>query len=165
MTEQPPQFVTLDLTDEDRHAILINALQDYANAALDKQGNSMAEISALTEKQSAERTQLNLQIESLVTQPAAARNDAGQVDTVQKDLAAAHGEIARLQEQLNASERKNSERVALLEKDNEALNARLKQAQSTLDQIAATNRSITVPGAISTPAAAPASTSQNSVTG
>lgn len=117
----------------------------------------MAEISALTEKQSAERTQLNLQIESLVTQLAAARNDAGQVDTVQKDLAAAHGEIARLQEQLNASERKNSERVALLEKDNEALNARLKQAQSTLDQIAATNRSITVPGAISTPAAAPAS--------
>lgn len=35
MTEQPPQFVTLDLTDEDRHAILINALQDYANSALD----------------------------------------------------------------------------------------------------------------------------------
>ncbi|PPF87563.1 hypothetical protein C5E07_16635 [Pseudoclavibacter sp. RFBJ3] len=35
MTEQPPHLVTLDLTDEDRHAILINALQDYANAALD----------------------------------------------------------------------------------------------------------------------------------
>lgn len=35
MTEQTPHLVTLDLTDADRHAVLINALQDYADGALD----------------------------------------------------------------------------------------------------------------------------------
>ncbi|MBF4459196.1 hypothetical protein [Pseudoclavibacter sp. VKM Ac-2867] len=36
MTEQTPHLVTLDLTDEDRHSVLITALQEYADAALDK---------------------------------------------------------------------------------------------------------------------------------
>ncbi|NYF12291.1 MULTISPECIES: hypothetical protein [unclassified Pseudoclavibacter] len=35
MTEQTPHHVTLDLTDEGRHAVLIAALQEYADAALD----------------------------------------------------------------------------------------------------------------------------------
>lgn len=38
--------VTLDLSDDDRYAILVNALQDYANDALDKaqdEGNTNVE--------------------------------------------------------------------------------------------------------------------------
>lgn len=36
MAEQQIHIVTLDLTDGDRYAILVNALQDYASDALDK---------------------------------------------------------------------------------------------------------------------------------
>ncbi len=36
MAEQQTHIVTLDLTDSDRYAILVNALQDYASDALDK---------------------------------------------------------------------------------------------------------------------------------
>lgn len=36
MAEQQTHIVTLDLTDGDRYAILVNALQDYASDALDK---------------------------------------------------------------------------------------------------------------------------------
>ena len=46
MEDPKPHIVTLDLTDADRHAILINALQDYASDALDKaqeDGNTTAE--------------------------------------------------------------------------------------------------------------------------
>ncbi|MBB2959578.1 hypothetical protein [Pseudoclavibacter helvolus] len=46
MAEQQTNVVTLDLTDGDRYAILVNALQDYASDALDKaqqEGNTTAE--------------------------------------------------------------------------------------------------------------------------
>lgn len=46
MAEQQKNIVTLDLSDVDRYAILINALQDYASDALDKaeaDGNTTAE--------------------------------------------------------------------------------------------------------------------------
>lgn len=36
MAEQHTHVVTLDLSDGDRYAILVNALQDYASDALDK---------------------------------------------------------------------------------------------------------------------------------
>lgn len=36
IAEQQTHIVTLDLTDADRYAILVNALQDYASDARDK---------------------------------------------------------------------------------------------------------------------------------
>lgn len=67
MTEQPPQFVTLDLTDEDRHAILINALQDYANAALDNVERAESTIAERDHFQLVARTASDLIDEIMAT--------------------------------------------------------------------------------------------------
>jgi hypothetical protein len=47
MAEQQTHIVTLDLTDGDRYAILVNALQDYASDALD---NAQREDSTTAER-------------------------------------------------------------------------------------------------------------------
>ncbi len=72
-----------------------------------------------------------------------------QLAAAQRDIAALRAENTRLAESVQAVERDRQARVAALQQENAAISARLRQAQSTLDQIAAAARLIN-------PAAGPA---------
>jgi nucleoid-associated protein YgaU len=81
---------------------------------------------------------------------------SAQLGAAQRDLAAARAETARLSDQLQATERDRSTRLAQAQQENAALAARLRQAQTTLDQIASAARLINgaapMPGAQTVPA-------------
>ena len=80
---------------------------------------------------------------------------AAQLADAQRELAAAKSETAQINSSLQAIERDRTNRIAQLQQENAAITARLRQAQGTLDQIAAAarlmNGSVPLP-----PAASPA---------
>ena len=67
---------------------------------------------------------------------------------------AARSEVARLSDTVQVIERDRNTRISQLQADNAAINARLRQAQGTLDQIASAARLINSGGI---PAASPSS--------
>jgi nucleoid-associated protein YgaU len=69
-------------------------------------------------------------------------NSATQLASTQRDLANLRAENGRLNDNLQAMDRDRSARIAQLQQENASISARLKQAQGTLDQIAAAARVI-----------------------
>jgi nucleoid-associated protein YgaU len=67
---------------------------------------------------------------------------AAQLADAQRELAAARSETAQLNSSLQAVERDRTNRISQLQQENAAISARLRQAQGTLDQIAAAARLI-----------------------
>jgi nucleoid-associated protein YgaU len=147
--------------------------------AVDKQGSSVAELTQLNEKLTAERATQQQQLDALTTQLNAARADAArlagveqarqeaeqrvtalanastQLTAAQHDLATARAETARLGDQLQATERDRNTRLVQAQQENAALGARLRQAQTTLDQIASAARLINSPATAPSTQAAP----------
>ena len=81
---------------------------------------------------------------------------AAQLGAAQRDLAATRAESARLSDQLQATERDRNTRLVQAQQENAALAARLRQAQTTLDQIASAARLINGSAAAPNPQIAPA---------
>lgn len=65
-----------------------------------------------------------------------------QLTSAQRDIAALRAENVRLNENIQLAERDRQNRVAALQQENAAISARLRQAQSTLEQIASAARLI-----------------------
>lgn len=76
---------------------------------------------------------------------------AAQLGVAQREVMNSRAELARLNEAVQALERDRASRVGQLQQENAAVNARLRQAQGTLDQIASAARLMNAGGA---PAAA-----------
>ncbi len=105
-----------------------------ADKALENQAGSVAELTQLNEQLKADKASLQQQLAAQATQSS----------TLAADLASAQREAAAL--------RAEAARVPSLLQDNNALNARLRQVQTTLDQIANNARILTAsPGAAPAP--------------
>jgi nucleoid-associated protein YgaU len=152
-----------------------------SDQAGDQQAASVAELTGANEKLSTDRREMQARIEALsgdlaqqrelaarLTQTGqtadAARREAEQrvsqlataaeqLGAAQRELNAVRSENARLRETSTANERERTARMAQLQQDNAALAARLRQAQGTLDQIAAAARIIN--GTVGAPTAPP----------
>ena len=83
--------------------------------------------------------QARLEAERRVESLSAAAN---QLATAQRELASARAEVLRLTDTVQTVDRDRSSRIAQLQQENAAINARLRQAQGTLDQIASAARLI-----------------------
>ena len=164
-------------------ADLQGKLADAAKAAV-QQSAAVAELTGTNEKVGAEMKDVQAQLSTLRTENARlaqlgeqARQEAeqraaglsstaaAQAATTQRDLAALRTENARLTDSLQALERDRVTRVSQLQQDNAAISARLRQAQSTLDQIASAARLINGgvgPAASPLPSATPTISSQPS---
>ena len=78
----------------------------------------------------------------------------GQLAAAQRDLAAVRADAARARDAAAASARERDARIAQIQQESTAVNARLRFAQSTLDQIAAAARLINGSPSLPIPAAA-----------
>jgi nucleoid-associated protein YgaU len=133
--------------------------------AAEQQSATVAELTGANEKLTTELKDLQGQLATLradnsrLAQSDAARQEAearvasltaasSQLATAQRDLAAARAETARLNETMQALERDRTGRITLLQQENAAIAARLRQAQGTLDQIASAARLINGSGVI-----------------
>ncbi len=134
--------------------------------AAEEHGSSVAELTGANQKLTTDNKNLQAQIDGLYTQLAALRSDstrlvqseqarqeaeqrAASLDSVnaqlartQRDLAGLRDENARLNDTVQAIDRDRTTRIAQLQQDNNAISARLRQAQGTLDQIASAARII-----------------------
>jgi nucleoid-associated protein YgaU len=141
----------------DRHATSVTELTDR-NTRLQAENQTLQqELGTLRPQLATLRTET-----SRLAQADTARADAerrideleatvNQLTNARRELAALQTENNRLQSTMQALERDRTARITTLSQENAALNARLRQAQGTLDQIAAAARLIN-PGAGSTPA-------------
>jgi TPR repeat protein/chromosome segregation ATPase len=117
--------------------------------------NDQAQLASLIGEVTAARSRITDLEEQLLT----ANANADQLDTVNERVRSAEGELqaqrvanSRLQQSLTTERRTHENRLAALERENAALNTRLRQAQNTLDQIAAAARVLN-PGAANVPTA------------
>ncbi len=132
--------------------------------AVEQQSATVAELTGANAKLATELKELQAQQGTLRTENArlaqgdAARQEAeqraasltaaaAQLATAQRDLTAARADVTRLNDTVQALERDRTNRVAQLQQENAAITARLRQAQSTLDQIASAARLINGGGA------------------
>jgi chromosome segregation ATPase len=140
-------------------------LADSEKAA-EEHGSSVAELTGANQKLTTDNKNLQAQIDTLSTQLAALRTDSArlaqseqarqdaeqrvasldsvtaQLARTQRDLAGLRDENARLNDTVQAIDRDRTTRIAQLQQDNNAISARLRQAQGTLDQIASAARII-----------------------
>jgi nucleoid-associated protein YgaU len=136
----------------------------------DSTNATVAELTGANDKLTTEKvalekqiTDANSQINSLradserLAQAEQARADAekradglatasAQLLTAQRDINALRSENARLSETVQALDRDRTQRITQLQQENAAITARLRQAQGTLDQIAAAARIINSTG-------------------
>jgi len=134
-----------------------------AQQSAQQQGAAVSEIAAANEKLSAEVNALQGQLANVRTEntrlaqgdaarqaaeqrAASLSNAAAQLTGTQRELAASREEIVRLTTTVQAIDRDRGARITQLQQENVAIAARLRQAQGTLDQIAAVARLVN-PGA------------------
>ncbi|MEY3775635.1 MAG: hypothetical protein RLZZ129_2415 [Verrucomicrobiota bacterium] len=136
------------------------------NAAAQRQREELTtQLSTLRAENSrlAQADQWRAEAESRVASLAGVTN---QLAAAQRDIATLRAENVRLAESVQTAERDRQARVAALQQENAAISARLRQAQSTLDQIAAAARLINpsagAPGGVP-PAVRPAQPETQSV--
>ena len=144
-----------------------------AQKAAGQQSASVAELTSTNEKLAGEMKDLQAQLATLRTENGkladseqarhAAEQRAAALTTASADLAAAQRDLAnvraentRLNDTLQATGRDRDARLAQLQQENAAINARLRQAQGTLDSIASAARLIN--GGMLPAAVAPLST-------
>ncbi len=110
-----------------------------ANQKLETDAKGLNEQIATLRANSGHRAEIE-QARAAAEQKAAAV--ATQLASAQRDIANLHAENERLSENVQAVNRDRGTRIAQLQQENAAVSARLRQAQGTLDQIAAAARII-----------------------
>ena len=142
-----------------------------AEKSAEQSRGSLADLTAANEKLAGEAVALRKQIADATAQSAAMRVDSdrlAQAEQKAADLASATIELSaarndltnlraentRLNERLQSLDRDRAARIAQLQQENAATSVRLRQAQSTLDQIAAAARTINGSASV-TPGASP----------
>jgi len=148
----------------------LEALRQHAaegDKALEQQGASVAELTQLSEQLKADKASLQTQLQALSTQ---VQDLGSQAEESRQRVAQAQAEARRVTDQAATTDREQQARIASLLQENASLGARLRQAQGTLEQIAANASNARVgstasgqglyspvrPGSITLPTPAPA---------